>query len=92
MITSGQIPSSQTNRSGSREVEVAAATETVRAALSLPFDRSADRKKVLERARRMLAAVLEEEKKFEKTQTRAARAETARADESQPGCGAWWIF
>lgn len=87
MIISGANPNSSAARARPREVEIASAKETVRVTLSLPSDRSADRKKVLERARRMLAVALEEEKKMEK-----AKGQTTRVGESEPGCGAWWLF
>lgn len=69
-------------------IEVDAANRNVRVTLSLPEEakRPADRRKVLERARRMLAAALEEEE-----QKRNA-VEPRRRLGSRPGCGAWWQF
>jgi hypothetical protein len=61
----------------------------VRVTLSFPTDgsRSTDRRKVLERARRMLAIALEEERAREQRD-----AAVAQASENRPGCGAWWLF
>jgi hypothetical protein len=69
-------------------IEVDAANRNVRVTLSLPDEakRPADRRKVLERARRMLAAALEEDER------KRNAVEPRRSLGSRPGCGAWWQF
>jgi len=91
MLPSGESTGSRTGAPQRREVEIASAREAVRVTLSLPMDggRSTDRKKVLERARRMLAVALEEEKRKEE---REAEAKATGTKEARPGCGAWWLF
>lgn len=91
MITSGEnLPGAPRSRPREREVEIGSATEGVRVTLSFPTDsgRVTNRRKVLERARRMLAAALEEERTREEREKAAAVQRT----ETQPGCGAWWLF
>lgn len=93
MIPSGEKDgSSGFGGSTRRDVEVAAAKKPVRAALSLPsgIGRAADRKKVLERARRMLVVALDEE--GARSPRGGTEPQPAHAREARPGCGAWWLF
>jgi hypothetical protein len=90
MLPSGESAGSPGGEPRRSDVEIASAKETVRVTLSLPSNgtRSADRRKVLERARRMLAVALEEERKKEQR----GKPQHLRATETRPGCGAWWLF
>lgn len=86
MMASEQNSPSSSSRSP--RVEVDPGSKRVKVTLSLPADgqRNPNRKKVLEKARRMLAAALEEERKEEGRKGEVIAAKT------RPGCGAWWLF
>jgi hypothetical protein len=80
-----------TQRQG-RTVEVRTGSEgMLRVTLSVPSGRgrsAAERRKVLERARQMLASALDEERA--KAPTPAASGQ--KSGHPAPGCGAWWTF
>ena len=88
--TGGDNAGSPGSGSRQRDIEIASTREMART-LSAASDamRSTDRKKVLERARRMLAMALEEERK---DKAKREAIQSPRATEHRPGCGAWWLF
>jgi hypothetical protein len=70
-------------------IEVAPRGRAVQVTLTLSADRPrVDRRKALERARRMLAAALEEERAAARPAPEPTTASHPRAN--APGCGAWW--
>lgn len=81
-------PSSQSRP----RVKIDRGAANVRVTLSLPSGTGRpNRKKVLDRARRMLAAALEEE---QRGADKAEEASTGKAEAASPapGNGAWWLF
>jgi hypothetical protein len=74
-----------------RGVEITQRGRAVQVTLTLSPDRTrVDRRMALEKARRMLAAALEEERAAARPAPEPAPAKHPRAD--APGCGAWWAF
>jgi hypothetical protein len=74
-----------------RGIEVAQRGRAVQVTLTLSADRTrVDRRKALERARRMLAVALEEERAAARPTPEPTTARHPRAN--APGCGAWWAF
>ena len=76
-----------------RRVEIERGASNVKVTLSVPSFETGrpSRKKVLERARRMLAAALEEEQR-EVRKTAEGAAPRPAAVSPAPGNGAWWLF
>ena len=75
------------------DVNIEPSANKVRVTLSMPQDggRRPDRKKILEKARRMLAAALDEERRIAERQV-AQKTTAALPRHARPGGGAWWLF
>lgn len=71
-------------------IKVAQRGRAVQVTLTLSADRPrVDRRKALEKARRMLVAALEEERV---TARLVPGPDASRPRARAPGCGAWWAF
>jgi hypothetical protein len=91
---SGRPPS----RRGVDGITIEPSPSRVRVTLSVPAGsarldsaRKSDRKRILERARKMLAAALEEERRTAQRQE-AEKSAAALPRHTRPGAGAWWLF
>lgn len=89
-------PASSSRPARPSKIDVAYSSRGTDVTISVPFEgkRNGDRKKVMEKARRMLAAALEEENRAGE---RARKASEAQASDKnrlgrKPGTGAWWMF
>jgi hypothetical protein len=90
MLPTGKDAGPKGSGNPQRDIDINSTRDPARRLTAMPESkRSAERKKVLDRARRMLAAALEEERMQAK---REIASQASRAAERRPGCGAWWLF
>lgn len=92
MLPTAQSADSLGSGNRQRDTEMASARDAARTpSASVDAMRATDRKKVLERARRMLAVALEEERNKAQLEKKVEKV-SPRVTDCRPGCGAWWLF